>query len=402
MHCYDVAVVGSGTGAAVTLALVARRGLRAVAIGAGELPPSYSYRGYPMRRALRSRSSTDGPAFERVASELGVRRGSETVRPAASSVVSVLGPGLRSSIGGPIRTYGEASRCEIDQDRFRSLLAGFYGPPGSDSPAAPWTWFDDPDEFRHAIDEVSTRHGADLRLSRKLASVSGGSGGWTLTLDDDSSVRASALVFGTTRAKASRILGGVVARGDEGSAKWRRLAVVSVVVPSRAIPRAVGRDALLLGGPPMLCAIFGEGADTSTLAVASPVDEAGAPTVGNVREAVLRRLEETMPFVERHLKVVDSVHDGRPLWDQLDGGRVEVERQDLLREVGSRAAEGPILVPLRAEAASAPPDGLGPWYVGPDIRPSWDGSGEIGCAVDAAQGLTQALGSSLFGKWVRR
>lgn len=47
------------------------------------------------------------------------------------------------------------------------------------------------------------------------------------------------------------------------------------------------------------------------------------------REAVLNILVSELPFLERHLLVVDSVHDGLPVWVYEDGRRRKVDRLSL-------------------------------------------------------------------------
>lgn len=59
------------------------------------------------------------------------------------------------------------------------------------------------------------------------------------------------------------------------------------------------------------------------------------------RERVLRIVEEHLPFVEQHYVLVDSPHDGRPLWDFRNGAKVEVERA-LLRSGGGAVEPEPM------------------------------------------------------------
>ena len=52
----------------------------------------------------------------------------------------------------------------------------------------------------------------------------------------------------------------------------------------------------------------------------------GVLTLLEAREAVLSTLRETFPFLDDHLLVVDSVHDGLPLWVYTGKKRKEVDR----------------------------------------------------------------------------
>ena len=50
-------------------------------------------------------------------------------------------------------------------------------------------------------------------------------------------------------------------------------------------------------------------------------------------------MESYLPFIERHYVLVDSPHDGRPLWDYRTGRRLEVDRAKLRGTGGSIEAE---------------------------------------------------------------
>jgi phytoene dehydrogenase-like protein len=68
------------------------------------------------------------------------------------------------------------------------------------------------------------------------------------------------------------------------------------------------------------------------------------------RERVLRIVEEHVPFIETHYVLVDSPHDGRPLWDFRSGARVEVERA-LLRSGGGSVEPEPMIPQIEAHPA---------------------------------------------------
>ncbi len=66
---------------------------------------------------------------------------------------------------------------------------------------------------------------------------------------------------------------------------------------------------------------------TETLLVAEallPAD--GVLTLSEARGAVMNTLQHHFPFLERHLVVVDSPHDGLPLEDYSRGERIEIDR----------------------------------------------------------------------------
>ena len=150
-------------------------------------------------------------------------------------------------------------------------------------------------------------------------------------------------------------------------AEWRF--VVSIVVRSEGLPEALGGEAFLLpswphrgqdDAKPLVhlqrssepCGISG-----ATLLVAEAVClEGGALPVDRAREAVLDAIESLLPFIERHYLVVDSPHDGRPLWDMRSGKRKEVDRAALRVSGGSLDAE-PMAARWRVESANL----LRPW-----------------------------------------
>ncbi len=80
--------------------------------------------------------------------------------------------------------------------------------------------------------------------------------------------------------------------------------------------------------------------DGAVLLVAEAAFPEGSPLpVSRAREAVLSTVEGLLPFIERHYLVVDSPHDGRPLWDYRSGVRKEVDRAVLRVTGGTLDAE---------------------------------------------------------------
>jgi hypothetical protein len=173
--------------------------------------------------------------------------------------------------------------------------------------------------------------------------------------------------------------------------------VVSVVVRDEGLPEPLAVESFLVptfGVPdPARPTLHLQRALSSvpgtTLLVAEALLPAGGhPKPAAAREAVLRTLESHLPFVERHYVVVDSVHDGRPLWDYRAGKRREVDRAK-----------------LRASGASVDPEPMVPrWNVDP---PSFHGlAGEplrapLGNAYVAGRTALPALGQEgeLLAAW---
>jgi phytoene dehydrogenase-like protein len=129
--------------------------------------------------------------------------------------------------------------------------------------------------------------------------------------------------------------------------QWPRLTagagrfVTSLVVSRDLIPEALARESFLTCArgplpdprrPPIHLQLVTTEQDS---AVASDeallVAEVLVPTRGvlsalEVRDATLSTLKEQLPFLERHLKLVDSPHDGLPLQDWTTGACREIDR----------------------------------------------------------------------------
>jgi len=92
--------------------------------------------------------------------------------------------------------------------------------------------------------------------------------------------------------------------------------VVSLVVRPEGVPRPLATESFLLPAEGMVVHLQkAPGATTGTvLLVAEAIFPDGA-SLARAREDVLQTVVEFLPFVERHLLVCDSPHDGRPLWD---------------------------------------------------------------------------------------
>jgi hypothetical protein len=118
--------------------------------------------------------------------------------------------------------------------------------------------------------------------------------------------------------------------------------VVSALVRDEGLPASLGQEAFIVPRPPSL-----DGAihlqrtvpreapnGTSLLVAETLLEETGRELeeeLETARARVMSTLAGFLPFFERHLVVVDSPHDGLPLWDHRSGERVHVERSMLRR-----------------------------------------------------------------------
>lgn len=190
-------------------------------------------------------------------------------------------------------------------------------------------------------------------------------------------------------------------------AEWRF--VVSLVVRDEGLPGPLADESFLLPGWPhrgldMTTPLVHLqrrrepcGVDGATLLVAEAVFPEGSPLpVTRAREAVLAAVEGLLPFLEKHYVVVDSPHDGRPLWDYRSGSRKNVERASLRAGGGSLDAE-PMAARWRVEPAgfhglSAEPLRTplgGAFVVGPSTLPALGQEGELLAAWSVARMITR-------------
>jgi hypothetical protein len=129
---------------------------------------------------------------------------------------------------------------------------------------------------------------------------------------------------------------------------------------------------------------------------AHPFDHDG---IGRLRAAMVAVVEAFLPYVERHYLVIDSPHDGQPVWDYRSGARVLVDRTDVRSGGGSLDAE-PMTPLFRVDNGDVPslpgvagepiryPLG-GTFGVGRSILPCLGQEGELLAAWGAARAITR-------------
>ncbi|HRG99351.1 MAG TPA: phytoene dehydrogenase [Polyangiaceae bacterium] len=176
---------------------------------------------------------------------------------------------------------------------------------------------------------------------------------------------------------------------------------VSLLVRDEALPPPLGVESFVLGEPSRaelsvhLQRRPGPLPGTTSLLAEALLTDA-TPRVAKAREAVLGTLASQLPFLERHVLLCDSPHDGRPLWDLRGGQRVEVDRLHLRQGGGSVEAEpmvpryrvaGAELFGLSAEPLRAPLAGA--FLCGRSVLPSLGQEGELLAATSVAKIITR-------------
>ena len=179
--------------------------------------------------------------------------------------------------------------------------------------------------------------------------------------------------------------------------------VVSCRVRREGVPGQLGREAVVLprtgarGVPLHLSRPQVADDDPTELLVAEmlvPVSPSGtAAGLADARERVLATLTAELPFLERHLSMVDSPHDGRPAWVWRDGVRRDVERVHLAG--GTVGAE-----PMVAQWSLGQPGWMGiagepvrgpiahTFLAGPTVLPALGQEGELIAAWSVAHIVT--------------
>jgi hypothetical protein len=196
--------------------------------------------------------------------------------------------------------------------------------------------------------------------------------------------------------------------------------VLSLAVRSEGVPANLAQNSFLRpakgGTIHVERARARDASDATALLVAETIVARGA-SVANTREDVLGTLFEFFPFLERHLLVCDSPHDGRPLWDF----RTASARPHELPRVGPtswglraryieralvRASTGASPPQRETTAVSLEPEPMQPRFVVTEPQALFGLAGEplrtkLGCAFVTGRTTLPALGQEgqLLAAW---
>jgi glycine/D-amino acid oxidase-like deaminating enzyme len=188
---------------------------------------------------------------------------------------------------------------------------------------------DGEDELTDFLLERVRAHGGDTRLSDRARELvhKGGKVRGVVVDGDDAPVGVTFVVSDLPGPRLLELAaGGGASRGkapeiEQAGARY----VVSFVVRSECLPKPLATESFLLpkSGRPVHLQRVGDSGDKSVLLVAEAlVDAPGADAAAasRVREEILSTVMEFVPFMEKHLLLCDSPHDGRPLWDFRNPG----------------------------------------------------------------------------------
>jgi phytoene dehydrogenase-like protein len=180
------------------------------------------------------------------------------------------------------------------------------------------------DELVEFLVERVRAYGGEVRLAdsaREILHQRGLVKG--VIVDGEEAVGASFLVSDLEAHELHALAPGLAPPRHDESPKVERAGhrfVMSMVVARQGLPEHLATEAFVLSesGAPIRLERHsgaGEGAELLVVEVLLNGREPKAATLGKLREGILRELSTSLPFFERHLRLCDSPHDGRPLWD---------------------------------------------------------------------------------------
>lgn len=200
--------------------------------------------------------------------------------------------------------------------------------------------------------------------------------------------------------------------------EWPRISplvgrfVVSLIVRREGVPQPLGKEVLVVSGasdkhqPDRVIHLqLAETAKPDELLLIAemlrPAHERGAIPLQSARQHIVQQLCQELPFLERHLVIVDSVHDGLPLWRyEPDGSGAGLRRRDIDRT--ELEGLGSPFEPMAQQLEVDPPGYLGlagepirgpiehTLLVGPSVMPGLGQEGRLLAACGAARLVTKS------------
>lgn len=283
------------------------------------------------------------------------------------------------------------------------------------------------DELTQFLVDRITAHGGTLALDERAEQVVTARDGLAGVLVEGDVVRTGGrfLISSTTGEELAELAKGqgILSRAQRA---WPRVVptvgrfVVSLVVAREALPEAMGFETFLFPqaagsavDPRQPVVRLSRTEDPSWVDPGAPATNAeppqahttlvaetllplrGALSVLDAREAVLSTIRRYFPFIERHLSIVDSPHDGLSVWIYENGQRREVDRVHL-RGSGIRAEPMEMQLDvnplsfhdLAGEPVRGPIDRT--LLVGKSVLPTLGQEGELMAAWTAARIVTKS------------
>lgn len=265
------------------------------------------------------------------------------------------------------------------------------------------------DELSEFLVERIRAHGGEVRLGDRVEALVARSGKVSaVRIDGDEGPSGVQFVVGEMPVRTLLAM----AEGFEPSARalaelpeiepTRYRYVLSVLVRDEGLPAPLSEESFVIPAAPSATGAVhlqrtrppGVPEGTSLLVAETLLDGDGVPR--GMRARVLEVLAQYLPFFEGHIVLVDSPHDGEPLWDYRSGRVVAVERSRVRNGGGSLEAEpmvaqytvrAPGLQGLGGEPSRTP---LGRAFVlGRSVLPALGQEGELLAAWGVARAITK-------------
>jgi hypothetical protein len=270
------------------------------------------------------------------------------------------------------------------------------------------------DELEQFLVERLVAHGAECRLEQRALSlvVRGRAARGIIEDGQETATSADAILLDCAGEDVAELSKG------EGISKnaerdWPRVSsvagrfVVSMVVKAKGLPVPLAEESFLLprrsGRPDPRRLIVhlqrspardADHPDEALLVAEAIIPKRGTLTLLEARESTLKTVYEALPFLERHLVLVDSPHDGLPLYDYTTGARREIDRIHLAE---SRPGPEPMqwlwaveprgYLRLAGEPVRGPITGT--YLVGSTVLPALGQEGQLIAAASAARLVTR-------------
>lgn len=234
-----------------------------------------------------------------------------------------------------------------------------------------------------------------------------------VVIDGDDHPTGAGFIITDADGEAIATLSGGEGIHKRAQREWPRITssvgryVLSLVVRKEGLPTPLGPEIFLFPGerraaaPPRPLIHLQRGGRVGTnedeeLLVAEVIlPDRGPLSLVDARHAVLSAIAAELPFIEQHLCVVDSVHDGLPVWVYENGRRRSVERAALK---GASTLAEPMVRQLEVD----PPGYLGlggepirgpierTFLVGRSVLPGLGQEGQLLAAWGAARLITRS------------
>ncbi len=246
-------------------------------------------------------------------------------------------------------------------------------------------------ELEEMLLERITSNGGVHAMGERVAAIEVRRGSVSgVQLDGDTRSMGTGFVLSDATGEQIADLSGGEGISKKAQREWPRVIpttgrfVVSLLVKRVGIPEPLGQETLIFPSDRSdlrvsihLQRCAGDHADEALLVAEVLRDERDPVRIVDLRGLIVRRLCAELPFLERHLIIVDSVHDGLPVWRYEGNAQratppIEIDRSNL-----TNAA--PSAEPMDRQLEVDPPGYLG--LAGEPLRGPIDRSLLVGSSV---------------------